>query len=434
MNRYYLGLAITSLKRTPWLSLLMILSLAVGIAASMATMTLRYALGRDPLPGKSERLLSVRDPTTASRARNTFSYGDASLLAQLASSDAVPVISAAGITNTLSAAGSEQVLEQGVGIRYATRHFFDVFDVPLRRGRTWTAQEEASAAPVVVIEQSTARDLFHGADPIGKQLLIGDTQYTVIGLTGHWNPQPRYYDLEGVAGAFGGGGDAIFVPVTAMRYAPENLMVSTACPGRSTTPSSPPQLLSSQCRWLQVWLLARDSAQAHALRRSVAGRLPLVLSAKEARGLRLMNVHQILTHADVIPAPVRLYATIGIAFLILCSINASGMQLSRVLRTSSQIGIRRALGATRPEIIKQYLFDSLLVCGIGGVLGMALTFLGLHAVRHLPDLYYTGMAHMDGTMFSLMVALVVASGTLIGVIPAWLASRVDPALLIKVPQ
>jgi putative ABC transport system permease protein len=65
---------------------------------------------------------------------------------------------------------------------------------------------------------------------------------------------------------------------------------------------------------------------------------------------------------------------------------------------------------------------------------MALTFLGLHVVRHLPDLYYTGMAHMDGTMFSLMVALVVASGTLIGVVPAWLASRVDPALLIKVPQ
>lgn len=434
MTRYYLALAIDSLRRTPWLSLLMVLSLAVGIAASMTTITLRYVLGLDPVPDRSGRLFNLGDPSSSSPLGNVFSYADATTLGRLSGDKAIPVLSGAGITDSLTAAGHEETITQGVGIRYASASFFRVFDVPLKRGRIWNPREEESAAPVVVLEEGTARELFQGDDALGKQLVIGHTQYTVIGLTGPWNPQPRYYDLHGVAGAFGGGGDAIFLPVTTMRYAPERLMVNTACPGATAAPSSPPELLSSSCRWLQLWFLAGTSADARELKWTLGHRMQTTLLAGDARNVRLMDVGEVLTHADVVPTPVRLYAMLGAGFLLLCAVNASGMQLSRVLRASSQIGVRRALGAKRADIIGQYLCDSLLVCGIGGVLGMGLTFLGLYTVRHLPDLYYGDLVHMDGRMFSLMVALVVGCGTLVGVIPAWLASRTDPALLIKAPQ
>lgn len=434
MLRYYFGLAFESLRRTPWLTLLMILSMAVGIAASMTTITLRHVLALDPVPGKSERLFSLQDPSGASPTQSLFSYADANALRRLASHRADSVIFGAGITNALSAVGHREVIRQGVGIQYATRDFFRVFNVPLKRGRIWTRQEEDNASPVVVLEESTARELFRGEDAIGQSLRVGTTQYTVIGITGHWNPRPRYYDLNGVAGAFGGGGDAIFLPVTVMQYAPDDLMVTRACPGVLAALPSPPELLSSQCQWLSVWYLARTRRDGRMLAHSLGRGLASVLPPDRAHLMHLMDVRQMLLHADVVPAPVRMYALLGVAFLILCTINASGMQLSRVLRTSQQIGIRRALGARRSEIVVQYVCDALLVSCIGGVLGTGLTFVGLYTVRQLPDVYYADLAHMDGVMFILMAALVVACGTLVGLIPAWLASRIDPVRLIKVPQ
>ncbi len=435
MLNYYFNLAIGRLLHTPLLALLMIFSLAIGIAASMTTATLRYVLGQDPIPSKSERLLNLQNPST-SYMGDKFSYTDAKALSRLSPSDTSTVIFGAGITTALSIPGRHETIPQGVGVRYATPDFFHMFNVPLEHGRIWTHAEERNAAPVAVLNEETARDLFGRSSAIGKQLRIGGTQYTVIGLTGYWNPRPRYYDLDNVAGAFGGGGDAIFLPVTTMQYAPDNLMVSRSCPdiGRQPTLSSPPQLLSSSCRWLSVWYLAHTPESAKVLSQTLKSRLPQVLSVNRARELRLMNVRQIMVNADVVPAPVRLYFMLGMAFLVLCVVNASGMQLSRVLRSSSQIGIRRALGANRMDIVKQYLCDALMISSIGGILGVGMTFLGLYAVRHLPGVYYTDMARMDGVMFILMVVLVVVCGALVGVIPAWLASRSDPALLIKVPQ
>jgi hypothetical protein len=64
---------------------------------------------------------------------------------------------------------------------------------------------------------------------------------------------------------------------------------------------------------------------------------------------------------------------------------------------------------------------------------MGLTCAALSAVRRLPDVYYADMARMDGAMFALMVVLVFACSVLVGVVPAWLAGRTDPAALIKAP-
>lgn len=433
MLGYYFGLAARRLRRTPWLTLLMILSLAVGIAAGMTTITLRYVLGLDPVPGKGERLASLQAPSAPSPTDSMFTYADAMALARMGGSGVDAVISGEGITTALSAAGRSETISQGVGIRYASSGFFRMFGVPVERGRTWTREEEESAAPVAVVEESMATHLFHGADPIGKQLRVGDTQYTVIGVTGYWNPRPRYYDLDGVAGPFGGGGDAIFLPVTAVRYAPDSLMVTRACFGLQSTLSSPPELLSAPCRWLGVWYLARSRKDAHALARALESALPRMLPADRAEQLRLRSVRQMLADADVVPAPVRLYAVLGVAFLMLCVLNASGMQLSRVLRTGALIGIQRALGASRAEIVRQYLCDALLVGSLGGALGMGLTCAALSAVRRLPDVYYADMARMDGAMFALMVVLVFACSVLVGVVPAWLAGRTDPAALIKAP-
>lgn len=434
MLGYYLRLAIGSMRRTPWLAALMVLSLAVGVAASMITMTLRHALGLDPIPDKSTRLLNLQDPSSPLQVGGMFSYSEAVALSRLGGGLAEPVMFGAGITTSLSVMGRQKVIRQGVGIRYATSAFFRIFNVPLRRGRIWTRKEEQQATPVAVLEEGMARYLFGDDQVVGMRILLGKTVYTVIGVTAPWNPQPRYYDLGSAAGAFGGGGDGIFVPVTTMRYAPDELMVSKACPGNQAAMASPPELLASACRWLGVWYLAATQHDAETLARNLPGESSSIFVGDRGSSLRLLDVRQVLQQAAVVPAPVRVYAWLGLAFFALCVVNASGMQLSRVLRTGTQVGIRRALGASRTQIVWQHLCDSLLVSGIGGVLGMGLTFAGLAAVRRLPDVYYADLARMDGTMFGAMVVLIVVCGALVGAVPAWLSSRVDPAVLIKVPQ
>jgi putative ABC transport system permease protein len=163
----------------------------------------------------------------------------------------------------------------------------------------------------------------------------------------------------------------------------------------------------------------------------VKSQLPDLFSTRRARNLQLLNVRQILADSDIVPGPVRLYALLGTAFLVLCIINAAGMQLSRVLHSTTQIGIRRALGASRADVMRQYVCDAFLVGSMGGLLGIGLTFAGLGVVRQLPDVGYAHMAHMDGTMFCLMILTVLVCSLLVGAVPAWIASHADPAQVIK---
>ncbi|HET7332320.1 ABC transporter permease [Dyella sp.] len=411
----------------------MILALAVGIAAGMITIALRHALSMDPIPAKSELLMGLQDPSAGTYAENLFDYAHARALARLRGQNTASTFTGQGIVTSFSVRGRDISNSGGLGIRYATPSFFRMFNVPLERGRIWTATEEANATPVMVMSRDTAGALFPARDVIGQQVRLGHTLYTIIGITDEWNPRPRYYNLNGPAGAFGGDGDAIFLPVTTIQYAPDDMMVPRGCSSQATR-ASPSTFLTAGCDWLSVWYMARTQHDVAVLKQVMKNQLPSLFRPYRASKLQLLSVREILINANIVPGSVRLYSMLGVIFLALCVVNASGMQLSRVLRATSQIGIRRALGASRTEIIKQYLCDALLVGGAGGLLGVALTFAGLYGIRHLPGVFYADMARMDGAMFALMIALIFVCSVLVGVIPAWLASRADPALVIKSAQ
>jgi putative ABC transport system permease protein len=387
----------------------------------------------DPIPGKSELLMGLQDPSEGTYAGSLFDYVHAHALARLWRQNAASTFTGQGIVTSFSVGGHDISNSGGLGIRYATPDLFHMFNVPLERGRIWTATEEENATPVMVISRDAADLLFHAGNVIGKQVRLGHTLYTIIGITGEWNPRPRYYNLNGPAGAFGGGGDAVFLPVTTIRYAPDDMMVPRGCSSQ-TTRAPPSTFLTAECAWLSVWYMAHTKHEVVALKEILKSQLPSLVPPYRASKLQLLNVREILANANIVPGSVRLYSMLGAVFLALCVVNASGMQLSRVLRGSSQIGIRRALGASRVDIVKQYLCDALVVGGAGGALGVMLTFAALYWVRQLPGVMYADMARMDGAMFALMIALVVVCSVLVGLIPTWVASRADPALVIKVPQ
>ncbi|AIF46008.1 ABC transporter permease [Dyella japonica] len=432
MSGYYFSLALKGLRRTPWLALLMVITLAVGLSASMVMITLRHALAMDPIPGKSERLLKLQDPQVMQGMGGWVTYAQAEQLRRLGGGTADAVETGYGDIDGIAVGEHRIAIDGGLGVRYATADFFNVFDVPLASGRSWTREEERDAAPVAVLAQDVAQRLFPNASPLGRQVGVGDTLYTVIGVAGPWFPQPHYIDMT--LGAFGVGGEGVFLPVTAVRYAPASMRIFQSMPRDHPQLCVPMELLASRCNWLSVWYLTPTPKDVWALTQSVRSQLPQLFPPEQARALQLSNVRQIV--ADVVPSEVDRGSWLGLVFLALCVVNASGMQLSRLMRGTSQIGIRRALGASRLDIVRQYLCDALLVGSAGGLLGVGLTFGGLYALRQLSldDARYTVMAQMDGIMFVVMLLLMVTCSILAGVLPAWLASRADPALIIKVAQ
>ena len=133
----------------------------------------------------------------------------------------------------------------------------------------------------------------------------------------------------------------------------------------------------------------------------------------------------------MVPSDVRLQTWLAFAFLAICLCNTVGLLLAKFLRRSAEIGVRRALGATRRAVFAQCLVEAGLIGLIGGVGGWLLSLLGLWLVRRQP-VEYADLAHLDVSMFFVTFALAVAVSLVAGALPALRASRVAPGLQLKV--
>ena len=145
---------------------------------------------------------------------------------------------------------------------------------------------------------------------------------------------------------------------------------------------------------------------------------------------KLYGLMSWLAHENLVPNDVRLQLWLALGFLFVCMLNIVALLLAKFLRRSGEIGVRRALGARRRDIFVQLGTESALIGVAGGALGLAIAQLGLWSIRQRPD-DYAALARMDVPMLLGTLVLAVAASVLAGLLPAWRACRVAPALQLK---
>ena len=431
MFGYYLNLAVRSFKRNKALTVLMVLAIALGIGASMTTLTVFHVLSGDPIPEKSDRLFYVQlDPENMQGYRPGEEPES-----QLTRFDAETLLAQRrGVRQVMASGGQAVITPEKAGAtpelidaRYASSDFFPMFDVPLKYGRGWTAAEDEGKARVLVISKELNDKQFGSADSTGKSLRIDGNEFRIIGVLGNWRLTPRFYDLY--TDQYGKT-EGVFLPFSTSRDLKMGTQGNTNCWGDSGGDS---RSLTAPCAWVQYWVELESPAKAADYRRYLmnysdqqrkAGRF------ERPSNVRLRNVMELMEFNKIVPGDVRLQLWLAFGFLLVCLVNTVGLLLAKFLRRSGEIGVRRALGASRGEIFKQCLVEAGTVGVAGGMLGLVLALLGLWAVRQQPA-SYASLAHLDGSMLLLTFALAVLASLLAGVLPAWRAMQVAPAIQLK---
>lgn len=432
MFTYYLDLALRSLRRHKALTALMVVAIALGIGASMTTLTVLHVLSGDPVPGRSAQLyypqidpqdLDGYDPQIEPPRQVTWIDGMNLLRAKradrqaLMTGGAVPVQPAqADLDPFFSSA------------RYTTADFFAMFDVPFLYGHGWSASEDDARARVAVITRELNDKLFDGKDSVGESVRVNDADLRVVGVLDAWRPNPHFYDLN--MGRYEDSED-VFVPLSTSRDLKLGRNGSMDCWGDGS--GDPDQLESASCVWLQLWVELDTPAKAAAYKdflvhysqeQKSSGRF------QRPPNVRLSNVMQWLDTNQVVPSDVRLQTWLAFGFLAVCLINTVGLLLAKFLRRSGEIGVRRALGAARRQVFAQLLTEAGLIGLAGGVLGLLLAIGGLWLVRRQPA-DYAELARLDATMLLTTFALAIGASLLAGLLPAWRACQVPPALQLK---
>jgi putative ABC transport system permease protein len=431
-----MDLALRSFRRNKALTALMVLAIALGIGASMTTLTVFHVLSGDPIPQKSSKLFVVQlDPA----AKEGFTPGEEPA-DQVTRFDAEALLRQhRGTHQAMMTGGNVGIEPQRAGMdpfyadaRYTSADFFGMFDAPFQYGNGWSATEDDKHERVAVIANDLNKKLFGGANSVGKSVRLNQHDFRIVGVLAPWRPTPKFYDMYN--DRFGEL-EQVFVPFTASRDLDMDRSGSMDCWDDHKDSDDPEgeSGVNAPCTWIQYWVQLDTPAQVSAFHQYLVNYSDQQRASgryQRPTNVRLRDVMAWLDFNKIVPGDVRLQLWLAFGFLLVCLLNTVGLLLAKFLRRSSEIGVRRALGASRRAIFAQCLVEAGTIGLVGGVLGLGLALLGLWAVRQQPG-SYNSLAHLDVSMLVATFVIAIVASLLAGVLPAWRACQVAPAIQLK---
>ena len=373
----------------------LIATLSIGAGARQTVDSQLQALGTNVLMILPVHDQTLSDPHNRSRPLN---ISDAEALA-----DALPEVSAAAP----AIRGETRMIFENrnwkTRINGTTPAFFEIRDWSVNSGRIFSAHDEARAAPVVVIGTTVAQRLFDGTDPIGKQVRIGNTPLTVIGVLEPKGQSANGRDQDDIA----------FLP---FQTAERRLGLRLREGQRGTV----------------SYIMAKNASGDDPER--VADRIDRFLRDRHRSPHGSASGFQVRNPAAVIAARQQTTRTVGALLATIAAITlfASGIGVMNIMLVAvservREIGLRLAVGAHSAQIAAMFLVEAVLIC-----LGGAIVGIGAGAAGALLIGRWTGWpVVIDGQSVLIAIVFAVLIGVVFGYLPARRAARTIPAQALR---
>jgi putative ABC transport system permease protein len=291
-------------------------------------------------------------------------------------SDVVPILS----TNIKASFGGKDI---DTGVLGTTANYSTVRNTDVSKGEFIDNSDVSRAGKVAVIGPTIVKELFGGIDPIGKELVVGDKRYKVIGI------------LESKGGGFGGDQDnAVIIPITTLQR----------------------QLDSDKLNY--IYIQVADTTQIDRVTNDIE---KLLLKDMDEDQFSVVNSQELLkTITGILGAITFGLGGIAAISLVVGGIGIMNIMLVSVTERTKEIGLRKAVGAKPQDILIQFLIEAIVLSVLGGAIGVLLGALGSALINNFVKTSVTFWSVAIAFLFALAV------GVIFGVWPAWKASKLSP--------
>lgn len=402
----YLQVALESITAHKMRAILTMLGIIIGVAAVLTTMGIgRGAAANitDRIASQGTNLLSVSPGSTssgglreASGSARTLTIGDAYALMDKSLHPAIAEVAPEYGSNAQLVYGSTNTNNQVTGV---TTAFAAVRNLTVASGRFLTEEDVAAQSQVVVLGSELAQDLFGAAEPVGQSMRIGAQPFQVIGVLeesggfGRNTPDEQAYVPIGIAQ-----GRLFNAPRYRGDYTITGLNVQAASA----------EVVDNAEKQIEMTLRLRHS-----------------LKTDDDNDFNVFNQASLLETASDITATLTIFlGSIGAISLLVGGIGIMNIMLVSVTERTREIGLRKAIGAHDSDILLQFLVEALVLCFLGGLIGVGLAFGIATLLAQIPNFTFKVLIEADSLALALGFSLL--AGLIFGIYPAMRATRLDP--------
>ena len=288
--------------------------------------------------------------------------------------------------------------------------YWQILDYEFLEGGTYSADDDISARQVVVINEEMREKLFDGKPALGQSIELEGRTFRIVGVV------PRTSITQPIAYS------QIWVPIGTLKSAAYRNEMMGGFNGA---------------------VLVRDPADIPAIRREFESRLlrvplkdpKMFRTTKAGLDTRFESLARMVLgnehfNRSAVVKLITILVALALMFMALPALNLITLNLSRIMERGSEIGVRRAFGAPRSSLVRQFVFENIVMTVIGGAIGFVLagiTLPLLNMVSPVPDVDLS----LNLRVFAWGMAMAVFFGILSGVYPAWRMSRLHPVNALR---
>lgn len=366
---------------------IVIASLLSGVKANVLSEI--EALGANNILAFHRSIVSTGRPSREERMRKPLTVEDAKAIREQCPS--VQDVCWIGTPSTRVSVKYQNTTVRGGDFMGVSYNYSNIYNLKISNGRFFTQSEDDHRMPVAILGPDTAESLFANSDPVGKQIIVQGHPFTVLGVA----------EKSSMGSMIGEADNYVYIP-----YGAYHKMM----------PWEENHLL---------YIQARQGLRSEAMDESESIlRLRRKVNHSEPSNFTLTTSDMIIKQVDSITGIIGIVViAISSVGLLVGGIGVMNIMLVSVTERTREIGVRKALGATKRDIVLQFLFEAMTLTGIGGIFGVIIAIgISLIIVALVPSLPATIPLWAVITGLSVSVAI----GLVFGVWPARKAALLDP--------